>query len=186
MQLPLVVVVTGAPATGKTTLGRRLASDAGLPFVAKDDIKEILFDTLGWSDRAWSRKLGDATFELLFHYMEVELRAGRSFIIESNFRPELSTSSFLYLQKQFGFRPLQIVCWTEPTILFGRYKQRYLRGVRHPGHVDQDVVAEIQTEVMENVGPMALGGEVIEVDTTDFARIDYAAMYQRVQRALNA
>lgn len=49
---PQVILVNGLPATGKTTLARRIATDLRLPLLAKDAIKETLFDTLGWSDRA--------------------------------------------------------------------------------------------------------------------------------------
>ena len=58
---PLIVLVNGAPASGKTTLSRRLAGDLGLPLLAKDAIKEVLYDTLGAPDRARSRELGGAT-----------------------------------------------------------------------------------------------------------------------------
>ena len=37
---PLLVVVTGEAATGKTTLARALAAELGLPLLAKDDLKE--------------------------------------------------------------------------------------------------------------------------------------------------
>jgi 2-phosphoglycerate kinase len=55
MHRPLLVIITGPPAAGKTTLGRQLAGALSLPFIHKDGIKEILFDVLGWRDRAWSR-----------------------------------------------------------------------------------------------------------------------------------
>ncbi len=82
---PLVIVVNGLPATGKTTLARRLATDLHLPLLAKDVIKETLFETLGWSDRAWSRRLGAATMALLYKLLEEQLRAGRPCIVECNF-----------------------------------------------------------------------------------------------------
>ena len=79
---PLVILVNGLPATGKTTLARRLATDLRLPLLAKDAIKETLFDTLGWSDRVWSRRLGAVTFTLLYMLLEEQLRAGRSCVVE--------------------------------------------------------------------------------------------------------
>ncbi|MBU0491478.1 MAG: hypothetical protein KKA73_26435 [Chloroflexi bacterium] len=36
---------------------RRIVRDLGLPMLAQDDFKEILFDSLGWSDQVWSRRL---------------------------------------------------------------------------------------------------------------------------------
>ena len=61
MAAPLVVVVTGPPAAGKTTVARELACRLRLPLIAKDTIKEALFDGLGTGDLAWSRRLGEAT-----------------------------------------------------------------------------------------------------------------------------
>lgn len=61
---PVLVIVLGAPGAGKTTLARRIAAEIGWPLLVRDDIKEILFDTLGWSDRQWSRKLGGASWRM--------------------------------------------------------------------------------------------------------------------------
>jgi predicted kinase len=55
-----LLVVTGAPATGKSTIATRLATTLGWPLLAKDDLKEALFDVLGTGDRQWSRRLSDA------------------------------------------------------------------------------------------------------------------------------
>jgi adenylate kinase family enzyme len=36
--VPLLVVVTGPPASGKSTLARQLASSLGVPFLSKDEL----------------------------------------------------------------------------------------------------------------------------------------------------
>ena len=58
-----LIIVTGPPASGKTGLARRFAADLRLPLICRDDFKEKLFDTLGWSDRAWSKRLGLLTWD---------------------------------------------------------------------------------------------------------------------------
>ena len=60
----LLIIVTGPSATGKTSLAERLSEDLSIPLIAKDTIKEQLFNSLGWSDRAWSRKIGGASYDL--------------------------------------------------------------------------------------------------------------------------
>jgi predicted kinase len=82
---PTLVVISGLPASGKTTLARRLAAEMRLPLVGRDDIKERLFESLGWSDREWSKRLGGASWDLLYWFVETQLAAGQSCVIESNF-----------------------------------------------------------------------------------------------------
>jgi hypothetical protein len=84
---PLVLIVTGAPASGKTILGRQLAAALGLPYFSKDLFKESLFDSLGWQDRAWSQRSGGASMDLLFRAAEVLLEAGQPVALECNFYP---------------------------------------------------------------------------------------------------
>jgi 2-phosphoglycerate kinase len=55
-----VVLVSGAPGSGKTSLAVPLAAELGLALLRKDRIKETLHDGLGAPepDLAWSRRLG--------------------------------------------------------------------------------------------------------------------------------
>jgi predicted kinase len=80
----LCLIITGAPASGQTTVGRQLARALGNPYLSKDLLKETLFDTLGWSDRDWSRRLGGASIALLLRSAEALLEVGQSIALESN------------------------------------------------------------------------------------------------------
>ena len=113
MTNPLLIIISGHPSTGKTTLGKRLAQELNLCFISRDDLKESLFDNLGWKDREWSKKLGIASYKLLYHFIESLLVAGHSFIAESNFDPEYDTSRFLELKRKYGFNSFQVQCKTE-------------------------------------------------------------------------
>src|SRR5438105_5624035 len=119
--MSFVIVITGPPASGKTTLGKRLASDLGLPYIYKDGIKERLFETLGWKDRPWSQLLGRASIDLIYYFLEVQLAAGVSCVVECNFVPELANAGFAELWRRFPFRAVQIRCFADPAVLEERY-----------------------------------------------------------------
>lgn len=183
---PLLVIVLGPPGSGKTTLARRIAQEFRLPLVAKDDIKESLFESLGWHDREWSKKLGHATFELLYYFAEVELAAGRSFIMECNFDNESATPRLRALQTKFKFEPLQIFCNAPDEILRQRFRSRWASGTRHPGHVDDQIDATQFSAILKRYQePLNLGGTIIKIDTTDFDKIDYARLFCELALALN-
>ena len=101
---PLLVIICGKPATGKTTLAARLAADLGLPCFTKDGLKETLFDTLGSADRAWSRRLGAASMELLGHITGTLVAAGQSLVVEANFSAEHATPFYQSLVERHGVR----------------------------------------------------------------------------------
>ena len=44
---PALVLISGAPATGKTHLARRIAESLPVVVIEKDSIKETLFDAMG-------------------------------------------------------------------------------------------------------------------------------------------
>ena len=184
MNRSLTVIVSGPPCTGKTTLGRRLAEDLRLPFLSKDLIKEKLFDTLGWSDREWSRKLGIASIEVLYLLTEMELEAGRSFIVESNFRAEHATARFLDLKRRYDFEAVQVQCRTEPSVLIERYRSREESGKRHPGHVGPLTYDELEADLLQGLyKPLDIGGMILDVDTTDFSRVNYVALLAAIRAA---
>jgi predicted kinase len=126
-----LVIILGSPASGKTTLARRLSHDLMLPLLSKDDIKEALFDVLGTDDREWSRRLSEASFTALTRLARTQLAAGRSCIVEGNWRsmhgPVLRT-----VLAAHAARALQIWCCADPSEIVRRFTARS----RHAGHLD--------------------------------------------------
>ena len=71
--VPYLIVVTGRPGAGKTTLARWLAQELQIPLISKDSIREVLFERLGWNDRAWAQLLGRATVDLMSYFAQMQL-----------------------------------------------------------------------------------------------------------------
>ena len=64
------ILVTGIPASGKSTMARFLAEAFGLPVISKDRIKECMYDTIGFRSReeleAFTPKLvADSPFQVI-------------------------------------------------------------------------------------------------------------------------
>jgi predicted kinase len=184
-KIPLIII-TGLPGTGKTTLGRKLAEEFRWPFICKDDIKELLFDGLGWQDREWSKKLGVASYGLLYYITETNLKAGKSLIVETNFHPMLSTAKFLDLKKKYDFVPFQVRCITDGEILLDRFTKRAHSDERHPGHVDSENLDELRPILLQGkIEALEIGGEIFDIDTSDFNKVDYDKLVSAIKLATN-
>lgn len=188
MPKPVLILISGAPATGKTVLARRLAEILPIPVIEKDVIKETLFDSLGVADRAWSKKLGAATFALLYLSVETHIKAGQSVIAEAAFHREYSAPWLSRVRERFNIEILELHCHADAETALHRYLNRTGTADRHAGH---DAGMSIEAQSLEwrrqypGYGPLTDGSELFRIDTTDFANVDNEAVIARVRVALN-
>lgn len=182
---PTIIIVTGRPAAGKSTLARWLSQELKLPFVSKDNIREELFDRWGWKDRKWAQELGKASVDMMFYFAQAELAVGHSIITDNAFYPPVSSPRFQALKEKYHAESIQIVCNSDRDTLFQRFTSRANSGSRHPGHGDQDVLEELYANLADKTSQiLEIGGSVIEVDTTDFAKVDYPEILKQVESSL--
>jgi predicted kinase len=183
---PLLLIVTGPPCAGKTAIARRLSEALSLPLIGKDDIKEVLFDSLGWSDRAWSRKLSGASYDLIYLFLDRLLGSGLSCIAESNFKASVDSQRLRKLLREHDVMALQIWCKADGDVLLKRFTERWQGGLRHPGHVDDASQDELRPGLLRGEDlRLDIDGEVMEVDTTDFETLDFDALLADARNALS-
>jgi predicted kinase len=169
---PLLVIVTGPPAAGKTTVARGIATRLRLPLIAKDTIKEALFDGLGAGDLAWSQRLGEATYLAMLALAEESVTVGASLIVEANF---VRGGDFAKRLAALPARFVQVHCSAPLEVLVERYGSRE----RHPGHVDSQRIGALREAVETGRhDPLDLPGETIRIDTT--RPVDLDALAERL------
>lgn len=186
MDRPLLVVVTGPPATGKTTVARELAARLRLPLIAKDTIKESLFDSLGTGDLDWSRQLGEATYAAMVALAAESVSAGAGVVLEANFIRGDEPHDLAALPACF----VQVHCSAPLEVVLERYASRE----RHSGHGDDERIEAVRQAVESGRhDPLDLPGETIRLDTSSdvdhdglAARVRRAALWQNVSAAILA
>jgi predicted kinase len=182
----MLIIVTGLPCSGKTNLGRRISRQFKIPFISKDGFKERLFDTLGWSDRAWSKKLSGASYEMMFYALEELIEVGQACVLEANFDPKVHSEPLAKITQKFHTRVLQIHCVTQPEILLERFKSRWKNGERHVGHADEVMLPEMELLVKQKILPLELPGPVFELDTTDLEHLETAPLFTTLRTEIEA
>jgi predicted kinase len=163
--LPRLVIVTGPPGAGKTTIAAELRARLGLPLIAKDTMKEHLGEVLGIEDRVRSQELGGVVFELIALVVRELLEQGVSVIAEGNFTER--SSLFFALPPA---EVVQVYVTAEPETLRGRLLER---GPRHPVHYDHEAADEVSARAAGGEWqPLPIAGRLIEIDTTTWPDLD--------------
>lgn len=163
---PHVVILGGAPGTGKTTLAVPLARALGVPLLAKDAIKERLLDAFDATDIAASQRVGGAGWELLYAMAGWLLDAGTGFVIEGNFDARAVPRLRDLARRAIA---IQLICRCADEVSRARYARRAGSPDRHPGHFDLERLAQ-GARPGDAFGPFDLGIPTLDVDTTSDLR----------------
>jgi len=159
-----LVVVTGVPGSGKSTLAAALATRLDLPLIAKDRFKEILFDTLGVGDMAWSKRLGQAAIALQFDVMRtVQHAVVDSALWTDHSEPELEA---------MGLPMVQAYCDCPFELARKRFFDRLVAGERHPGFREEEMTIEEFERFRPLTEPLRLSAPLVRVETTTPVDVD--------------
>lgn len=191
------ILVTGMPAAGKTTMAGFLSERLGIPYISKDELKEILFDELGFSSRTEKVKLGETATRLMYDFADRMLERGLPVILENNFE----NSSREGLEELLG----KHLCMAVTVRLTGDCRKIYERFLerenapdRHRGHVVNDCYPEPPGKRQERkplsfedfqagirargMDSFAADGPCLVVDVTEWEKVDREAIAEEIER----
>jgi len=177
MHPPTLIVITGHPGSGKTSIGRQLGARYNIPFASKDRLKEYMFDALGAGDKTWSLKTSAAAHRILDYWIVEELRTGHSVIGESNFKKDLDSKRFQDAADKYDASLLQIMCKASGKVLFKRWVARIQTGERHEGHAEAIGLEQIKKDLAGPYPALQLSGQLITLDTSDFSTVELPELH---------
>lgn len=136
---PFVIIITGIPCTGKTTLSKILQKQLNINVVSKDGIKEILFDKYGFTNLKEKNDLNLKSFEELlkccFHLIE----ENENFIVENDFFEE-EQIKFKSLFENKSYTIISILLDGDENVIYERMLERdqNKNSGRHLGHISYE------------------------------------------------
>ena len=164
-----LLLMAGDLATGKSTFANILSKRYDANVFYKDSIKEVLGDTIGFSNREENLKLSKATMELMFFIFSEFCKLDKNLILESNFH-KTDLEKLHKIANENNYDVLTIVLRGNVDILHKRYLNRIYHENRHPVHLSTtlDVFSNFK-EYIEYSRKEEILGKTIKVYADSFS-----------------
>lgn len=164
-----LLLVTGDLATGKSTFSKILSKRYDAVVFMKDTIKEVLGDTIGFTNREENLKLSKATMELMLFSFAEFAKLGKNLILEANFHKEdlerLHEIAFAH-----NYEVMILILRGDVNLLHKRYLNRIYNENRHPVHLSTTFeIFDDFKKYIETARNEKIIGNTLEIDANDFS-----------------
>lgn len=163
---PALVIVTGPPASGKTSIVEQLSRALGLPLFTKDSIKELFADALGEGAYDHASDLGKGSQLQLIAIARELIRTGHGVVIESFFHKGITEPQLEPIIANANAVLVHVTA--DEDVLVERYTERMDDPDRHEIHNTDGTPDELRKLLREGLGdPLDLDCPLIVLDTTE-------------------
>jgi len=123
-KLPALVVVTGRPGSGKTSLAHELARTIHCPLISRDEMKEGFVNTIGEVGSPGHDEIARHIYNTFFDAIELLLSRRITIVAEAAFQHKRWAPKLELLQQIARLR--MIVCQVDPELARRRHVERGL------------------------------------------------------------
>jgi predicted kinase len=181
---PTLVVVSGPPGSGKTSLAHAIAQAIQCPAVCRDELKEGMAHAEGGEFQGGhGDPLTQRTFPLFFDVLRVLLTGGVTVVAEAAFQDALWRRG---LEPLAGLAQLRIVqCHADAAVTFERAARRAAASeqrLRAHGDSTLGKAVEDWAQAFASFERVSIPAPSIDVDTTDGYSLDLAEIVKFVNR----
>lgn len=175
-----LIIIGGAPASGKTTLATALADQLGAPVLSSDQVRKesarIGPDTPAaapFEQGIYTAQMTDRTYALLESRASVLLGLGESVIVDASFTQGVRREPFRLLAATARTDLVELRCVVAPPIARGRWRRR----AAHPDRYT-DAGEHIAERLAAAAEPWP---QAHEIDTGTSLEVALSALRQHVQ-----
>lgn len=123
-----LIIITGAPASGKSTICEQLALRTGISYISKDSFKIALFEKYGFNSHKEKKALSLLGEEQMYNVIKGAISANKNLIVDNNFRDFKRIREAI---EGYNVTLYCVLCRCSYELLAQRYNERILSGLRH-------------------------------------------------------
>lgn len=192
----VLIILTGAPASGKSSFAVSLSEFLGIPWVSKDSYKIKLFEQYGFNSHAEKKKLSIRGETMLNERIEQAVIQNENLIVDNNFKNFDAVRDILERHNS----ECKIICfclYANSSTLAKRYNERISSGQREQSlytlnvypvvdgvsEFHKPLTAEQVDNIQSNISEETFGDIIVRFDTNSLDT-DYGSILRKMSKII--
>ncbi|MCL2386418.1 MAG: ATP-binding protein [Defluviitaleaceae bacterium] len=169
-----LILVSGMPATGKTTFASWLSKELRAPLVCYDNIKKKTFEILNRNinNLEQNNLFGAVAYDFFLFSIE-EVMTSSTLLIAEYFFSDQMKDTFHNLITKYQYETITVHMDCPVEVAHQRFHERNLNSLSHNSIRPTEIPITQFTEVTKQNKDFRFGNRFIYVDTSDFSAVSY-------------